>query len=222
MTQEQLLTENIAAKKARKPYAYYHENYGITLPHSDVVDAAERILEAKGQESGAGIQVLDLGCGQGRNSLYLYDRGFEITSVDHNPNMLGMLESIVERENLPENAISRKLYDINTASVIGKYDFIISTVVLMFVDKTCVPNILRNMQESTKPGGYNLIVSGMSTEKYPYDGFSFAFDESELRNYYEGWEFIRYNEDVGEMHRRDAQGNRTQLQFATMLARKPA
>ncbi len=220
MTQEALLVEEIAAKEARKPYDYYHKTYGITLPHSDVVDAAERILAARNQTGGQGIEVLDLGCGQGRNSLYLYDRGFHVTSMDHNPNMLKMLASIMDKEGIV-GQIPQELYDINQAKITGSYDFIISTVVLMFVDKDCIPNILRNMQERTKPGGYNLIVSGMSTAKYPYDGFSFAFDEGELRNYYKDWEFIRYNEDVGEMHRRDASGNRTQLQFATMLARKP-
>ena len=36
----------------------------------------------------------------------------------------------------------------------------------------------------------------------------------------EGWERVKYNEDVGELHRTDANGNRIKLRFATMLARK--
>ncbi|HBB1309496.1 TPA: tellurite methyltransferase, partial [Escherichia coli] len=51
-------------------------------------------------------------------------------------------------------------------------------------------------------------------------GFPFAFKEGELRRYYEGWEMVKYNEDVGELHRTDANGNRIKLRFATMLARK--
>ncbi|BDY94760.1 hypothetical protein MUTS15_34170 [Escherichia coli] len=31
---------------------------------------------------------------------------------------------------------------------------------------------------------------------------------------------VKYNEDVGELHRTDANGNRIKLRFATMLARK--
>jgi tellurite methyltransferase len=36
-----------------------------------------------------------------------------------------------------------------------------------------------------------------------------------LREAYEGWELIKYNEDLGTMH------NGAKLQFATIMARKP-
>lgn len=61
----------------------------------------------------------------------------------------------------------------------------------------------------------------MDTADFPCTvGFPFAFKEGELRRYYEGWEMLKYNEDVGELHRTDANGNRIKLRFATMLARK--
>ena len=41
-----------------------------------------------------------------------------------------------------------------------------------------------------------------------------------LRDYYAGWECVKYNEDVGELHRTDAQGNRIKQRFATALMRK--
>ncbi len=83
------------------------------------------------------------------------------------------------------------------------------------------PGLIANMQRCTKPGGYNLIVAAMDTADYPCTvGFPFAFKEGELRRYYEGWERVKYNEDVGELHRTDANGNRIKLRFATMLARK--
>ncbi|STG54911.1 tellurite resistance protein [Escherichia coli] len=48
----------------------------------------------------------------------------------------------------------------------------------------------------------NLIVAAMDTADYPCTvGFPFAFKEGELRRYYEGWERVKYNEDVGELHR---------------------
>lgn len=51
-------------------------------------------------------------------------------------------------------------------------------------------------------------------------GFSFVFKEGELRRYYEGWERVKYNEDVGELYRIDVNGNRIKLRFVTMLVRK--
>ncbi|XNM54341.1 hypothetical protein ACLK2I_07920 [Escherichia coli] len=41
----------------------------------------------------------------------------------------------------------------------------------------------------------------MDTADYPCTvGFPFAFKEGELRRYYEGWERVKYNEDVGGLH----------------------
>lgn len=71
-------------------------------------------------------------------------------------------------------------------------------------------------------GGYNLIVAAMDTEDYPCTvGFPFAFKTGELSNYYEGWELIKYNEEVGNSTVPMPTGT-VSLRFATLLARKPA
>ena len=196
----------------RQSENYYHETYGLTAPHTDVVEMVEKYGVKP-------CKVLDLGCGQGRNSLYLAGRGFEVTAYDLSPNMIETLSQIITKEAI-EN-ITLKQYDINHAEIEGDYDLIISTVVMMFVNRDRMPAIIPNMQAHTKPGGYNLIVSAMSTDAYPFDGFPFTFSEGELERYYQDWEIIHYNENVGEMHRLDADGNRLKLQFATMLAKKP-
>jgi tellurite methyltransferase len=61
----------------------------------------------------------------------------------------------------------------------------------------------------------------MSTDDMPCPmPFSFTFAENELKNYYQGWELIKYSEEPGELHKTDANGNRIKLKFVTMLARK--
>lgn len=50
--------------------------------------------------------------------------------------------------------------------------------------------------------------------------FSFTFKPDELADYYQDWDIIKYNENPGELHRVDAEGNRIKLRFATLLARK--
>ncbi len=102
-----------------------------------------------------------------------------------------------------------------------EYDFILSTVVMMFLERDTIPGLIANMQRCTKAGGYNLIVAAMDTEDFPCNiGFPFAFKAGELRDYYQDWELIKYNEDVGQLHKTDAEGNRIKLRFATILARK--
>ena len=52
------------------------------------------------------------------------------------------------------------------------------------------------------------------------DQVPFTFKEGELADYYKDWELVKYNENPGHLHRRDENGNRIQLRFATMLAKK--
>lgn len=191
---------------------YFTDKYGMTRTHSEVVHAATLIAPGK---------ALDLGCGNGRNSLYLAANGFDVTAWDKNPASVSNLESIRQAEGL-EN-LQTAIKDLNALSFDGEYDFILSTVVMMFLEAKTIPGLIANMQRCTRSGGYNLIVAAMDTEDFPCTvGFPFAFKPEELRNYYAGWEFLKYNEDVGELHRTDANGNRIKLRFATMLARKPA
>ncbi|MFN6886027.1 tellurite resistance methyltransferase TehB, partial [Proteus mirabilis] len=44
--------------------------------------------------------------------------------------------------------------------------------------------------------------------------------QGELADYYQGWDIIKYNENPGHLHKTDANGNRIQLNFATLIARK--
>ncbi len=191
---------------------YFTEKYGLTRTHSDVLEAAAIIPPGK---------TLDLGCGNGRNSVWLAAKGFDVTAWDKNPNSINNLQTIKAAEGLDNLDIA--INDLNTLSFDGHYDFILSTVVMMFLEPQTIPGLIANMQRCTVPGGYNLIVAAMDTEDFPCTvGFPFAFKEGELRHYYDGWEILKYNENPGELHRTDASGNRIKLRFATLLARKAA
>ena len=192
-----------------EPKDYFPKKYNSNPVHSEVLEAMESLSPGK---------ALDLGCGQGRNALFLAQHGFEVTAVDQNELALEILQSIVEQEDLK---MTVGLYDINSANLKQSYDLIVSTVVLMFLQADRIPAIIRNMQDQTNPGGYNLIVCAMDTEDYPCQvPFSFTFKEGELADYYKDWELVKYNENPGHLHRRDENGNRIALRFATMLAKK--
>ena len=192
-----------------EPKDYFPKKYNSNPVHSEVLEAMQFLSPGK---------ALDLGCGQGRNALFLAQQGFDVTAVDQNELALEILQSIVEQEDLE---MTVGLYDINSATLTQTYDLIVSTVVLMFLQADRIPDIIQNMQDQTNPGGYNLIVCAMDTEDYPCQvPFSFTFKEGELADYYKDWELIKYNENPGHLHRRDEEGNRIALRFATMLAKK--
>lgn len=189
---------------------YYQKKYGLTRTHSEVIAAAEQIAPGN---------ALDLGCGSGRNALYLNLKGFDVTAWDKNPLSIATLNGIIDQERLSNITAAER--DLNSLRLSGQYDFILSTVVMMFLEPAAIPRLLLDMQASTVPGGYNLIVAAMDTPDYPCPlPFPFTFKPGELKNAYQGWDIIKYNEDVGALHKTDAEGNRIRLRFATLLARK--
>jgi tellurite methyltransferase len=87
----------------------------------------------------------------------------------------------------------------------------------MFIDPASFNAIIADMHKHTLVGGYNLIVCAMNTDEFPCSvPFPFTLATGQLREMYQGWEILKYNEDVGTMH------NGAQLQFATILAKKLA
>lgn len=193
-----------------RPDDYYTEKYQLSPTHSEVLEALEHIPPGR---------ALDVGCGNGRNALWLNLKGFDVTGWDNNPASLARLNQIIAEENLQGIVTAQK--DLNNWRFNGAWDFVFSTVVMMFLQPETIPQLIADMQASTVKGGYNLIVAAMDTEDYPCDqGFPFAFKSGELSHYYRKWHIVKYNENPGQLHRTDEHGNRIPLRFATLLAQK--
>jgi tellurite methyltransferase len=188
----------------------FSEKYGLTPTHSEVLAALPLLTPGK---------ALDLGCGSGRNSLFLNQRGFDVTAWDHNPDSLARLNQIIEQEGLQH--IRTELRDLNQTRFNGAYEFVLSTVVMMFLQPETIPQLIADMQACTAKYGYNLIVAAMSTDDFPAPiNFPFAFKSGELSHYYRNWHIVKYNEHVGQLHKKDENGNRISCRFATLLAQK--
>jgi len=182
-----------------------NSQYGLNPAHSEVVEACKVIVPC---------DTVDMGCSNGRNAVYLAQRGFNVKAIDTNSGAIEMLQSISIEEKM--NNIKAQVYDINNAKLDEDYGFISCTVTLMFIDPERADAIISDMHKHTLPGGYNLIVCAMDTEAHPCPvPFPFTLKAGQLSEAYKGWELIKYNEDVGTMH------NGAKLQFATLLARKP-
>lgn len=200
-----------------QPPDYYRLKYGLTAPHSEVLRVLEDLKDLKGG------RILDLGSGRGRNALCLRDAGFVVDAIDHNPKAIQTLEDIIAQEALTNiSARVGRAQEIDDAEI---YDLVICTVVLMFLPKDAVPKAIAAMQKATAPGGLNLVVSAIDCPEYPFSAyqlpFDFGFAQGELASYYERWSLVRYNEELGHLHRLDEHGHPIGLRFATLLARKP-
>lgn len=201
-----------------EPGRYFEKKYAVNPPHADLRAVMPELLKAPGRSA------LDLGCGQGRNACFLVSQGFSVTALDRSEPGVQKLQQIAAVEQAPLKAA---LYDINSAALAtqlpgGQVDHIVSTVVLQFLDPERLPAVIADMQAVTRPGGLHFIVVPLTSEEVPCPIPLPALPgRGELREYYKGWEFIRYEETLGEFHRRDENGQRYKAEFCTMLAKKP-
>lgn len=205
-----------------EPSRYYEKKYSLSAPHSEVREVVSHL------KSSGTLTALDLGCGRGRNSLFLQGLGYDCTSFDKNPEAIAKLNRIIDQEAIGSKirAAEQNLEEAAFAKD-QAYDLVLSTVVFQFLNPAAIDGIVAAMQASTKPGGVNLIVGPISTEEVPCPiDLPFTFKEGQLKAYYkdggQDWELLKYNEDMGEFHRKDEQGNNLKCRFATLAARKPS
>ncbi|WP_343597751.1 SAM-dependent methyltransferase TehB [Acinetobacter sp.] len=191
--------------------AYFSKKYQLTETHSEILAALPQLK---------GGQALDVGCGTGRNTLFLSQNGFDLDAWDVNPNSIQQLNEILDAEQIQN--VKTQIRDLNQNPEITKsYNFICCTVVMMFLQPETIPKLIAQMQQATVSGGLNLIVCAMDTQDYPAQPFfPFAFSTGELRDYYQDWTILKYNENVGGLHRLDENGQRIKQRFATLLAKK--
>lgn len=94
-----------------------------------------------------GKEVLDLGIGQGRNSIFLANLGFNVTGVDYSNKCLEICRNACDKLNLIQS-------DIRTFPIEkNKYDLILSRCVLHFFHKNDTHQIINNIKNNIKANG---------------------------------------------------------------------
>lgn len=203
-----------------QPEQYFAKKYQLSPTHSEIIAALPDVQASAQQPPSA----LDVGCGSGRNALYLAQQGFRVDAFDINEKSIEKLQHIIQAEDI--KGLHATVCDLNqptqaAAQFSACYDFVYSTVVMMFLQPATIAPLIQHMQQATRLHGHNLIVCAMDTADYPVQpDFPFSFKPNELQQYYADWKIIKYNENVGELHRVDAHGQRIKQRFATLLAQK--
>lgn len=122
-----------------------------------------------------GKNVLDLGIGQGKNSIPLANLGFNVTGVDYSTKCLDICRETNPSLNLFQSDIRK--FNIEK----DKYDLILSTYVLHFLHKDDSYNIIKSMKENLKINGL-IYICVFSKEDPKYDKHLNSTDMELLNN----------------------------------------
>lgn len=91
-------------------------------------------------------EALDIGAGEGRNSLFLAKNGFKVTAVDKIPEGLEKLNDLAKRHRLK---ITTKTTDVRKFKFSpNKYSLIISVATLSFLKKSEVEILIKKVKKS--------------------------------------------------------------------------
>lgn len=119
-----------------------------------------------------GGKVLDLGCGVGGNSIFLAEKGFNVTCVDNDKETI-----LAITENHPNiNAICGNILDFNFPE--NNYDLILALNVLHFLNFEDIKKIVSKMLKSLKENG--LIYLQVFSVNNPAKKFNHLFSKEEI------------------------------------------
>lgn len=136
-------------------------------------------------------KVLDLGCGSGENSVFLAQKGFDVTGIDISERFISDLNNLCKIYNVKVKTL---VQDINKFNFKEEWDFILSDFVFHFLEKDEIENVIKKMKNTTIIRGLNSI--SVLTESNP-NKFVYMFKKDELRQYYSDWNILFYKEEDG-------------------------
>src|SRR5262249_6616245 len=98
----------------------------------------------------AGSRVLDLGCGEGRDSVYFAERGFEVTGLDVSPEALAKGRRLAEERKVQVQWLCRSMLD---APVGGRFDLVYSCGSVHHLRRRDRIRLFRRLRPLSAPGG---------------------------------------------------------------------
>jgi len=117
-----------------------------------------RLLPEIAKKLSLGMNVLDLGCGQGRDAFYMARQKFDVTAVDSSKAAVSQIKDVLREKKIDNiRVICQDIAKFKIEP--GKYSFINCCNSLQFLPKRNALKVIENIQKNILPGGFIAIVS---------------------------------------------------------------
>jgi len=168
---------------------YSNENYFGTGP-TILANLAKELIDKHSVR-----RILELGCGQGRDSVFFADHGCDITATDISENAIKFVGKIKNKYNLTNLRLFVHDVEKSFDFLNGTFDLIYSNLALQFFELSRLDNIFSNINDimnddslflfsTKKPGDkYFNLGNKLSDNAFEYKGITrFFFDKSQLED----------------------------------------
>lgn len=151
--------------------------------------------------------ALDIGCGDGRHSLYLAKLGFDITGIDISQNALYLVKDKFNKSHLKGDFFLKDFFEFNTNK---KFDLIIDYSVSTHFHPKILEKYFSKIKKLLKSGGFFIWVGFSDSDphcpKRKYfvkNGQYFIFlDNNDLKKYLHGLDIIKIKETKLELEKK--------------------
>ena len=151
--------------------------------------------------------AVDIGAGEGRNSIYLAERGFDVIAIEPNKTGADKIAQRGKERNLSNLTVYNKDF-VSVARTLSDVDFVVALTSLEHMEDNYLYLAIQKIKDIMKVGSFVYIV--VFTEDDP--GFKKDIDRAsecamfiqhyfkhgELRNYFKDFEILEYKEYLKE------------------------
>lgn len=183
-----------------------------TAPNSFLASQAERF--------GAGMSVLSVADGEGRNAVWLAEQGCQVTATEISPVALEKAARLARGRHV---SVDWKVADIlNWTWPQEAYDAVVG-IFIQFATPEERPRQIAGMKQAVKPGGF-LLLQGYTPKQLDYrtggpSAVENLYTEALLRELFADWEIVLLREHEAILEEGTAHCGRSAL--IDLVARKP-
>ena len=162
---------------------YYQNSIKRDRPSRLLADFFRLKLEKNLKEKNA----IDLGCGAGNDTVFLLEKGFEVTAIDSEP----QVKEVLSRRAENQQNLNVVIDDFSKVQLL-KADLINANYSLFFVKKD-FNEMLRNVLKSINKNGY--FVGNFLGKEDDWNKSKTTLDKDELLNYFSKFKIVYYSEE---------------------------